>query len=507
MIPQPTLRRSPAGDDGVAMVLSLLFMLLLSALGTAMLVLSRSETLSSVNYRMMSQARYGAESGVHKAAHYLLNSYTLPATSGTDLLSSYNLTVSPVTYNGQPVVLSSLAGVTSNYPVEATRTAFAANAVGSMPVGNATVVYSSAATLLSMRQVIPYGSIAPLTVQTWRLTARGTIQGARQAEVEVSAVIERQVVPTFLYGLFATLPGCNALEFGGNVTTDSYDSNNISWVSGLPAVAPSGGHVATNGNLTVGGSTIIKGTLSTPRTGVGDCTAGAVTAYDYQGNANIQGGILKLPQKINYIDPAGLTPLPGTTEITINGTSTCAAVPITSGSCSITFPTAGVGAVTLDPMGTEMALGNVHVVSGATLVLKPGVYNINSVQLTGNSKLRIGTTAAPGPVILNIAGVNQTEPFDGESGSVISPTFIASNFRILYAGTGSLKMTGGSTTSATVYAPKAYVSVAGGADYFGAIVGRNIFFGGGAKLHRDKALEQFFTVGPQMMSVFTWKEY
>src|SRR5687768_18510677 len=132
MMTQPSFRR----DDGIAMVLSMLFMLLLSALGTAVLVLSRSETLSSVNYRMMSQARYGAESGVHKAAHYLLNSYTLPNTSGTDLLSSYNLTVSPVTYNGQPVVLSALSGVTSNYPVAATQTAFAANAVGSVPVGN-----------------------------------------------------------------------------------------------------------------------------------------------------------------------------------------------------------------------------------------------------------------------------------------------------------------------------------------------------------------------------------
>jgi Tfp pilus assembly protein PilX len=505
MIPQPTLRRSPAGDDGIAMVLSLLFMLLLSALGTAMLVLSRSETLSSVNYRMMSQARYGAESGVHKAAHYLLNTYALPNTTGTDLLSNYNMAASPVTYSGQPVVLSALSGVASNYPVAATQAAFAANAVGSLPVGDATVQYSTAATLLSMRQVIPYGSNTPLTVQTWRLTARGTIEGARTAEVEVSAVIERQVVPTFTYGLFATLPGCNALEFGGNVTTDSYDSALYS-MSGLPTLIPSGGHVGTNGNLTVGGSTVIKGTLSTPRTGVGDCRDGAVTAYDYQGNATIQGGILKLPQQVKFVDPAGITPLPGTSEITINGSSNCSVATWPAGSlCTMTG--AGVPSVTLDPQGTEMALGNVHVVSGATLVLKAGTYNINSVQLTGNAKLRIGITAAPGPVILNIAGVGQTEPFDGESGSVISPTFIASNFRILYKGTGTLKMTGGSVTSGAVYAPNATVRVSGGADYFGAIVAKNIFFGGGAKLHRDKQLDQFFTVGPQMMSVFTWKEY
>ena len=100
------------------MVLSLLFMLLLSALGTAMLVLSRSETLSSVKYRMMTQARFGAESGVHKAAHFLLNNYTVPGPSvPSDPLTNYDTSLTPVTYSGQPVVLSSLSGVTSNYPV------------------------------------------------------------------------------------------------------------------------------------------------------------------------------------------------------------------------------------------------------------------------------------------------------------------------------------------------------------------------------------------------------
>ncbi len=502
MTAHPSTRRSASNDDGVAMVLSLLFMLLLSALGTTMLVVSRSETLSSVNYRMMSQARFGAESGVHKAAHFLLNSYTLPG-SGSDPLSNFDTTQTPVRYLGQPVVLSALTGVTPNYPLASAQTAFLSAAQGSLPVGDTTVLYAASATLLSMRSVIPYASNVPVVVQTWRLTARGFIQGVLQAEVEVSAVIERKVFPTYTYGLFATYPGCNAIETTGNVVTDMYDSSNITWVSGLPATIPSGGHVGTNGNLTVGGATVVKGSLSTPRSGVGDCAAGAVTAYDYQGNAQITGGIIKLPQQLKFSDPDALSPLPPTADVSLNGSGTCAQVPITSGSCSITYPVAGVGAVTLDPLGTEMALPNMHITSGATLVLNAGTYNINSLQLTGNAKVRVGT----GPVILNLAGVGETEPADLENGSIINPTFIPSNFRILYAGTGALKLTGGSTTAASVYAPNAYVKVAGGADFFGAIVARTIFFGGGSRLHRDKKLEEFFTVGPQMMSVFTWKDY
>ncbi|MEO6223963.1 MAG: pilus assembly PilX N-terminal domain-containing protein, partial [Vicinamibacterales bacterium] len=234
MMSRPSLRRFARNDDGVAMVMALLFMLLLSAIGTAMLVLSRSETLSSVNYRMMSQARYGAESGLHKAAHYLMNSYTLPASSGSDPLANFNSTVSPVTYSNQPVVLSAMPGVTANYPLSATQSAFAAAATGSLPVGDASVDYGTSATLLSMRVVTPYASVMPVTIQMWRLTSRGQIDGARDAQVEVSAVIERHVLPTFIYGLFATYAGCGALSFSsGNTVTDSYDSSNITLVSGL----------------------------------------------------------------------------------------------------------------------------------------------------------------------------------------------------------------------------------------------------------------------------------
>ena len=42
------------------------------------MLLSQTETYSSMNYRLMSQARYGAESGVHKATNYLLYTYVRP---------------------------------------------------------------------------------------------------------------------------------------------------------------------------------------------------------------------------------------------------------------------------------------------------------------------------------------------------------------------------------------------------------------------------------------------
>ncbi len=497
------LRSSARRDEGVSLVLSLLFMLVLSALGTAMLVLSRSETLSSVNYRMMSQARFGAESGVHKAAHFLLNSYTVPG-SVSDLTANYNTTVTPVTYGGQPVVLSALADVTATYPLAGTQAAFASAAQGSLPVGDATVQYSASATMLSMRTVIPYASITPVVVQTWQLTARGTIEGARSAVVEVSAVIERHVLPTFNYGLFAVFPGCGALSFSsGNTITDSYDSANITLVSGLPVTTPSGGHVGTNGNLTEGGQSIVRGKLSTPRSGVGNCRSGAVTALDANGQATVQDGLVKLPQALSFADPDVPSPLPPTTSVVLAGSSNCASIPLSSGSCSMTTPVAGVTAITLTPnAGTPMPLPSIQVTAGNTLVLNAGTYDINSLKLVGNSILRVGS----GPVILNVAGTSEATPIDLEGGSVTNTSFISTNFRILYAGTGTLKLTGGAVQTASVYAPKAAARVAGGAHLFGGIVAYTVTATGGAKIHLDKQLSNVFSVGPQMMSVFTWKE-
>src|SRR5262249_5178222 len=66
------LRAAPS-DAGSALVLAMCLLLVASVIGGAMIMLSQTETYSSMNYRSMTQARYAAESGVHKAINYLLN--------------------------------------------------------------------------------------------------------------------------------------------------------------------------------------------------------------------------------------------------------------------------------------------------------------------------------------------------------------------------------------------------------------------------------------------------
>ena len=115
-----------SNQKGVALLMTLILVLVISVMAASMMFLAQSETLSSVNYRLMTQARYGAEAGLHAAANYLTNAATgYPGIGTSDPITAYNINVSPVTAGGNPVVLSSLSGVTANYPVTAVKTAFA----------------------------------------------------------------------------------------------------------------------------------------------------------------------------------------------------------------------------------------------------------------------------------------------------------------------------------------------------------------------------------------------
>src|SRR5690242_9672423 len=135
-----------SNEKGVALLMTLILVLVISVMAASMMLLAQSETLSSANYRLMTQARYGAEAGLHAAANYLTNSATgYPGIGTSDPITAYNINVSPVTAGGNPVVLSSLSGVTANYPVTAVKTAFTTASSNSLSVGPNTVNYTASA--------------------------------------------------------------------------------------------------------------------------------------------------------------------------------------------------------------------------------------------------------------------------------------------------------------------------------------------------------------------------
>ncbi|PYR21849.1 MAG: hypothetical protein DMF94_06675, partial [Acidobacteria bacterium] len=207
-------------ERGIALVLALFLMAAMSVLGASLMFLSQTETYASMNYRMMSQARYAGEAGIQRAANFLLAQYVPPSDTGTDVLTSYNYSVSPVTYNNLPVVLSAKDATCtgSNYPVAASQTAFCNAAKGTLTAGNASILYNATATLIAMQSFVSYSSV-PVVVQTWQITGDGSLSGSRTATVEVAATIETPKMPAYGYAAFATNPGCGALQFQGTAGT------------------------------------------------------------------------------------------------------------------------------------------------------------------------------------------------------------------------------------------------------------------------------------------------
>lgn len=523
-------------ERGVALILALFLTAALSVLAGSLMFLSQSETYASMNYRMMSQARYAAEAGVQNAGSFLFDTtqYQKPGTVPSDSLGNYNYTSSPVTLNsnGQPVVLSTTAGA-SNYPVPAVITAFQAAAQGTLNAGGTTVSYSTTAKLLSMQTFDAYGgtpSGSPGVVQIWEITSLGTLTGSRSATVQVVALAEQPVWPANSYGAFATANTCGALSFGGSTDVKSYDSTGLTGTAS-PAMADTGGNVGTNGNLTIGGSTNIYGNLYTPRTGVGACTAGSVTALSETGNAAVGGSTIPLPGNITYPTPQLPSPLPGTSTISITQSNValgCTLLGFVTG-CTVTSSGNGgsqMSTISITGGGTPISLPNISLSSHVTLQFAGNAapaqaVNMNSLDLTGGGTIAVQATASNQSVIVNLAGKNAdgtsmatVMDFGGNSGGSFANNstctgcsqYDASMLQFVYAGSGAISMKGNSAAAATFYAPNAAVTMKGTADLYGSLLGGTVNNIGNASIYYDRRLSHdFYVEGAQTLGTFTWR--
>jgi PilX N-terminal len=530
--------RTANNEQGVALILTLFLMMALSVIGASLMLLSQTETYSSQNYRLMSQARYGAESGIQKTVNHLLYTYTPPTvTSATDPTADYDMTQSPVTCKagactvGQPIVLSANAAVASNYPIPAVQTAFTNGITGTLTAGSTSgaVSYATSALLLSMHVVNIFGG-GQATIQTWQITSDGSVTATRTATVEVTSVLETPIAPANGFGAFGTSPTCGSLQFKGTSNTDSYDSSTAGFnplavpSSTNGGLADSGGNVGTNGNLGESGSATIYGTLSSPRVGVGACSDGNVDALTSSGNAKLcpdptqactgiqTGGVLQLPAAVSLPTPTAPSPMPPTTDATINASATCATIGLTAPTC-----TGAAGNLVINLNSSTVSLGNISLTGGANVTLigsatAPASPNltVNSITVSANSTLTISSGTS---VVLNVGGKDASGNWlstavDFTGGGISNPGYNPSTFQIEYAGTGGVAVGGNSTTTAMVYAPKAAVTLNGNSDFYGSLIGATVVDNGNADIHYDRHLSTtFYTVGNAMMSAFSWKKY
>lgn len=530
------------GERGIALVITIFLMATLSALAVSLMFLSQTETSASRNYKMMSEVRYGGEAGVHKAINYLINDYTPSSTS------DFDLTKSPVTCTttacshhttttcdastlalAQSTGCIVLAPSGSNYPDSTVVSAFTSAVQGTLTLGsgsvnpgNASVNYSAYAILMSMQTVDVYGG-TPKTAQSWKIVGTGSVSGTVPASLEVSAMLEQDVVDATTYAVYATSGICGAITIGGNASTNSYNSATASNPPVSSDFSNSGGNVGTNGNLNIGNHAAAQlgGSLYTPRSGAGTCSSSSPDAVSGSGSATVSGSMVHLAQSVSYptptIPPAGAPAIPSSGSTTIT-TSSCisgllGSIGVTNWGCTVSGSTLKISPLVSCVAPCYLTLGNVTVGASTTLEVDGGgsaVMDVNSFKLGSNAVFNPGTSPST-TITMNIAGqsLGSTLPLDlTGGGNVNTNTYDPARLQFLYAGTGEIDVVGNNTVAATIYAPNAAMKATGSGTVFGSILSSTYTDQGGATLHYDTNLQKKFkTLGNYVMTSFSWRKY
>ena len=537
-------------EHGVALVITLIVLLVLSTLIASMLFVTNTEVWSSANYRLLTQARYTAEAGAQRTENWMINGYTAPTNFGP-----YNTATSPVQYNGQPVVLSAVPGVASNYPDAAVVAAYTAALSNQTLPGVPNGSYSSYATLLSMT---PGAGVSWLggtggVIQTWQITSQGNIGGVRNATVQVVETITRGGKPIFLYGLEGTGTGCGTMTFGSGSSTDSYNSS-----AGVYGGANVGtqGNVATNGNVNLASSSTVHGNIAAANATVGACPGAGLTDSS-------SGNYLSLTAQNPPLNPplpwgcAGLPCYPPGTLVTTaqNVSSGCASIAGCTSSGKGVDGTGSVSSVSIiDGGSTKTAnvftlapgsYGNISITAADVVHVSAGTYNINSISFpsSGDGQFVVDS----GPVVFNMVGncasgcptesslpsnMSSTEViygagfagFNGCSGGVTANpdvygattcgsgktaySGIPANLQIVYGGTDTMRL-GGMPNALVLYAPNAgYYTPGAPVGLYGSAIAKSFNDQSGSPFHYDTSLNGALTqAGPYHVVAFRWSKF
>ena len=447
-------------EAGVALVIALLVLAILSVLAASVMLVTQTETWSATNNRSMLQARYAAEAGAQKTLNYLRYNYVAPANPA----ATFDLTKYPAQFNGNDVILSAMSGVNANYPDAAVQTAFSNTLMdASVPGVGVPASYEVTAKLMSMQGAI----------QTWEITSQGNVPNIRNAQVQVVMRVERTWTPLLTYAVFGTGNGCGDLTLSGGALIDSFDSSAGTYAATVQA---SGGNVGSNGNVTLSGAnTTVEGNISVLNPAQGACAAG--DDITNSSGAGAFQGTTTLPGPQTYPAVPAINPVPPTTNQNYTSDTTL-------------------------PPGNY---GNVSMSGNKTLTFSPGTYNLNSLVLSGNSEIQI---SPPGQVVINIQGTGATNALDLSGGTITNTTDIPLNLQINYGGSQPIGLSGGSDSYAVVYAPNAPITISGGGDWYGAVLGKSFTDSGGSAVHFDRSLlRNLVQPGPYYPISFTWSKF
>jgi Tfp pilus assembly protein PilX len=137
---------------------------------------------------------------------------------------------------------------------------------------------------------------------------------------------------------------------------------------------------------------------------------------------------------------------------------------------------------------TAGTYGDIQITASATLTLtggtvaNPAIYNFNSITEAGSS-----TLAVTGPVVINIAGVGQTTVLDLSGNGFTNSTNVPNDMVINYGGTGAISIQGGPQSYFVLNAPLASLTLSGNSNFYGSAVAQTITLNGTPGFYWDQA--------------------
>jgi len=518
-------------DSGVALILVLLSMLVLSVLAATIVFTARSETLASYNFKLDTQADYLAKAGIQQAVnwfrstHYAAVSQSL---ANTDYKvhstgAPYNLwtsDTSPVTCISGCSVSNSqvqLIGYTSpavsgstNYPninntdasPVAVTTSFTNYLVNQRVSGDAnnSGTYSVNAVLVNYQTVnsgLP-PSVTPVPLETWLITAKATWTGgssmsATLGVAEELAIIQPIYNPTWGTAIYAY---CGVTMNGSSgVCTDAFNSGLGAYGGGNASVAAkgcdssstnviqAGADVGANGGVSLGNNVTVSGNVL-----IGSGPSSGCSASGFSGSSSsVLGEVLT---NAPHIAPPPVPTFPagfptGAPNVS-SGTWPQTAGGSSSGTTTLTPPVATYTQPCASGFTCNGTASNPYLISslgGATLtggpdIFHPVYYDIDSISISGNTVITVS-----GYVVWNVKTTLSLKG-NGVANSLVNPP---ESCQINFAGT-SADIGGNGATSAVLTAPLADVNLKGGGSkgyMVGSVRANNVTMQGGEPLHYD----------------------
>ena len=542
-----------ARQRGVALILALLCVFIMSVIAAGLMFSTQAEVWSSANYRYVTQSRYVAEAGAEQAINWLQN-YLKNSPPNFGDTTKFDITTFPAQYaagsgsgtcptnTAKCIVLtgSGMTGFTDTYSsIDATNnTAFttAFTNVSSQFAGMpGTAKYNVAVQLLSAQ----YDATSSAYKTKWKIFSRGQMTGAgAQAQVQIVEIVDNVLttgvatpIPNFNYGVFATGTGCNVITMAGGQYTKSYNSALPANVGNTnPTLSASGGDVAAMGNIHMTNGAYIYGNLYSAYSakGVSGGPSGGKSPPAcsspnslYAINEDNSGSVITNNQSpgTNLVSPMP-SPAPVMASAQIpnsNVSSNTAACTGFNGLCSGGSGGGSGCAATVPPSTSTNPptnYGAVNFGSCAQITLQSGVYYMDSLLISNGGQIIVPST---GNVVIYVLDQGSTAtPLNLNGGTVANNGGNPNNLTLVYNGAKTVNLANGAAMFGTVYAPNAPITVSGNAGIYGAVVGKTYAFSGSGHINYDTNLKTQTPhvnlppgagLGPIHLDQFSWSAY